>query len=94
MRITIKGRVFQEKKSVLAFVKALEYIGLDAVASVGIDYSGYYDEYKNPVAEKYENNQEIPNSNYYIFQNEEKEYLYQNLLYYLFAYIPSTGKKQ
>ena len=32
---------------------------------------GYYDEYKNPVAEKYENNQEIPNSNYYIFQNEE-----------------------
>ena len=41
MRITIKGRVFQEKKSVLAFVKALEYIGLDAVASVGIDYSGY-----------------------------------------------------
>ena len=30
---------------------------------------GYYDEYKKPVVEKFENGQELPTSNYYIFEN-------------------------
>lgn len=32
---------------------------------------GYYDDYKNPVAEKYKDNQEKPKSNYYIFENKD-----------------------
>lgn len=32
---------------------------------------GYYDEYKNPVAKKYTNDQEIPASNYYIFEPKD-----------------------
>ena len=32
---------------------------------------GYYDEYKTPVVEDYQNNQEIPKSNYYIFENQD-----------------------
>ena len=32
---------------------------------------GYYDEYKSPVVEDYQNGQEIPKSNYYIFENQD-----------------------
>ena len=32
---------------------------------------GYYDEYKKPVVENYTNGQEIPSSNYYIFENND-----------------------
>lgn len=41
IRITIDGKIFHEKNAIQTFIKALEYIGLDKVASVGIICSGY-----------------------------------------------------
>lgn len=41
LRITIDGKVFEEKNSIQTFIKALRYIGLDKVAKVGIICSGY-----------------------------------------------------
>jgi len=41
MRITVDGKEFEEKNAIQTFIKALEYIGLDKVASVGIICSGY-----------------------------------------------------
>lgn len=41
LRITIDGKVFEEKNSIQTFIKALQYIGLDNVAKVGIICCGY-----------------------------------------------------
>ena len=41
LRITVKGKVFQEKNAIQTFIEALKYIGLDEVAKVGIIRSGY-----------------------------------------------------
>lgn len=41
MRITVNGKVFQERNAIQTFIEALKYIGLDNVAKVGIMCSGY-----------------------------------------------------
>lgn len=41
MRITVNGRVFQERNAIQTFIEALKFIGLDEVAKVGIMCSGY-----------------------------------------------------
>ena len=41
LRITVKGKVFQEKNAIQTFIEALKFIGLDEVAKVGINCSGY-----------------------------------------------------
>lgn len=41
LRITVNGKVFQEKNAIQTFIEALKYIGLDNVAKVGIYCSGY-----------------------------------------------------
>ena len=41
MRITVNGRVFQEKNAIQTFIESLKYIGLDNVAKVGIYCAGY-----------------------------------------------------
>lgn len=41
MRITVNGKVFQERNAIQTFIEALKYIGLDEVAKVGIMCSGY-----------------------------------------------------
>lgn len=41
LRITIDGKVFQEKNSIQTFIAALKYIGLDRIPQVGITCSGY-----------------------------------------------------
>ena len=41
MRITVNGKVFQERNAIQTFIEALKFIGLDEVAKVGIMCSGY-----------------------------------------------------
>lgn len=41
LRITVNGRVFQERNAIQTFIEALKYIGLDEVAKVGIYCAGY-----------------------------------------------------
>ena len=41
LRITVNGKVFQEKNAIQTFIEALKFIGLDNVAKVGIMCSGY-----------------------------------------------------
>ena len=41
LRITVNGKVFQEKNAIQTFIEALKYIGLYNVAKVGIYCSGY-----------------------------------------------------
>ena len=41
MRITVNGKVIQEKNAIQTFIEALKYIGLDEVSKVGIMCSGY-----------------------------------------------------
>lgn len=41
LRITVNGKVFQEKNAIQTFIEALKYIGLDEVSKVGIMCSGY-----------------------------------------------------
>lgn len=41
MRITVNGRVFQERNAIQTFIEALKFIGLDEVAKVGIMCAGY-----------------------------------------------------
>lgn len=41
MRITVNGKVIQEKNAIQTFIEALKYIGLDDVSKVGIMCSGY-----------------------------------------------------
>lgn len=41
LRITVDGISFQEKNAIQTFISALQYIGLDNVAKVGIICSGY-----------------------------------------------------
>ena len=41
MRITVNGKVFQERNAIKTFIEALKFIGLDEVAKVGIMCSGY-----------------------------------------------------
>ena len=41
MRITVNGKVFQERNAIQTFIEALKFIGLDNVAKVGIMCSGY-----------------------------------------------------
>lgn len=41
MRITVNGKVVQERNAIQTFIEALKYIGLDEVAKVGIMCSGY-----------------------------------------------------
>ena len=41
LRITVNGKVFQEKNAIQTFIEALKYIGLDNVAKVGIYCTGY-----------------------------------------------------
>lgn len=41
MRITVNGKVFQERNAIQTFIEALKFIGLDEVATVGIMCSGY-----------------------------------------------------
>lgn len=41
LRITVNGKVFQERNSIKTFIEALKYIGLNEVAKVGIYCSGY-----------------------------------------------------
>lgn len=41
MRITVNGKVFQEKNAIQTFIEALKYIGLENVAKVGIYCNGY-----------------------------------------------------
>ena len=41
MRITVNGKVFQERNAIQTFIEALKFIGLDEVAKVGIICSGY-----------------------------------------------------
>lgn len=41
LRITIDGKVYQEKNSILTFIAALKHIGLDRIPQVGITCSGY-----------------------------------------------------
>ena len=41
LRITVNGKVFQERNAIQTFIEALKYIGLDEVAKVGIICSGY-----------------------------------------------------
>jgi len=41
MRIIVNGKVFQERNAIQTFIEALKFIGLDAVAKVGIMCSGY-----------------------------------------------------
>ena len=41
LRITVNGKVFQEKNAIQTFIEALKFIGLDNVAKVGIYCSGY-----------------------------------------------------
>ena len=41
MRITVNGKVFQERNAIQTFIEALKFIGLDEVVKVGIMCSGY-----------------------------------------------------
>ena len=41
LRITVNSVVFEERNAIQTFIKALEFIGLDRVASVGIMCAGY-----------------------------------------------------
>lgn len=41
IRITVNGRVFQEKNAIQTFIEALKFIGLNEVAKVGIVCAGY-----------------------------------------------------
>ena len=41
MRITVNGKVFQERNAIQTFIEALKFIGLDEVAKVGIMCAGY-----------------------------------------------------
>ena len=41
IRITVNGKVFQERNAIQTFIEALKFIGLDEVAKVGIMCSGY-----------------------------------------------------
>ena len=41
MRITVNGKVFQERNAIQTFIEALKFIGLDEVAKVGIKCFGY-----------------------------------------------------
>lgn len=41
LRITVNGKVFQERNAIQTFIEALKYIGLDEVAKVGIFCKGY-----------------------------------------------------
>ena len=41
MRITVNGKVFQEKNAIQTFIESLKYIDLDEVSKVGIMCSGY-----------------------------------------------------
>lgn len=41
LRITIDGKVYQEKNSIQTFIAALKHLGLDRIAQVGIMCSGY-----------------------------------------------------
>ena len=41
LRITVNGKVFQERNAIQTFIEALKYIGLDEVAKVGIICKGY-----------------------------------------------------
>ena len=41
MRITVNGKVFQERNAIQTFIETLKYIGLDEVAKVGIICKGY-----------------------------------------------------
>ena len=41
LRITVNGKVFQERNAIQTFIEALKFIGLDEVAKVGIMCAGY-----------------------------------------------------
>ena len=41
MRITVNGKVFQERNAIQTFIEVLKFIGLDEVAKVGIMCAGY-----------------------------------------------------
>ena len=41
LRITVNGKVFQERNAIQTFIETLKYIGLDEVAKVGIICKGY-----------------------------------------------------
>lgn len=41
LRITIDGKVYQEKNAIRTFIRVLQHIGLEKVATVGIICSGY-----------------------------------------------------
>ena len=80
MRITVNGKVFQEKNAIQTFIEALKYIGLDEVAKVGIYCSGYnlVDKRERKDGGKHWQQQEGDKWVYVYFSNPTKaQYLFQ-----------------